>query len=61
VGESYRVKVEPFTNRWTEEGKEAFRAVFGQLTNNQRIELMNILAPAINNGEVKVEVTGPLF
>jgi hypothetical protein len=47
--------------RWTEEDKETFRAVFGLLTNNQRTELMNILAPAINNGEVKVEVMGPLF
>ena len=47
--------------RWTEEDKETFRAAFGQLTNNQRMELMNILAPAINNGEVKVEVNGPLF
>jgi hypothetical protein len=47
--------------RWTEEDKETFRAAFGALTNNQRMELMNILAPAINNGEVKVEVAGPLF
>jgi hypothetical protein len=47
--------------RWTEEDKENFRAAFGVLTNNQRMELMNILAPAINNGDVKVEVRGPLF
>jgi hypothetical protein len=47
--------------RWTEEDKETFRSTFGQLTNDQRMELMNILAPAINGGEVKVEVTGPLF
>jgi hypothetical protein len=47
--------------RWTEEDKEDFRAAFGLLTNNQRMELMNTLAPAINNGEIKVEVTGPLF
>ncbi len=47
--------------RWTEEDKETFRSAFGLLTNNQRMELMNILAPAINNGEVKVEVNGPLF
>jgi sRNA-binding carbon storage regulator CsrA len=47
--------------RWTEEDKETFRAAFGLLTNTQRMELMNILAPAINNGEVKVEVMGPLF
>jgi hypothetical protein len=47
--------------RWTEDDKETFRAAFGQLTNTQRMELMNILAPAINNGQVKVEVMGPLF
>ena len=47
--------------RWTEEDKETFRAAFGQLTNDQRMELMNTLAPAINNGQVKVEVMGPLF
>jgi hypothetical protein len=47
--------------RWTEEAKESFRAAFGLLTNDQRMELMNILALAINNSEVKVEVMGPLF
>jgi hypothetical protein len=47
--------------RWTEEDKETFSTAFGQLTNDQRMELMNILAPAINNGEIEVEVTGPLF
>jgi len=47
--------------RWTEEDKEDFRDAFGQLTNDQRMELMQILAPAINRGEITVEVTGPLF
>ena len=47
--------------RWTEEDKETFRAVFGVLTNTQHLDLMNILAPAINSGEITVEVTGPLF
>jgi hypothetical protein len=47
--------------RWTEEDKETFRAAFGSLTNDQRMELMNILAPAINGGEIKVAVAGPLF
>ncbi len=47
--------------RWTEEAKEAFQAAFGLLTNTQRMELMNMLAPAINGGEIKVEVRGPLF
>lgn len=47
--------------RWTEEDKETFRSAFGLLTNDQRMELMNMLAPAINGGEITVEVTGPLF
>jgi type IV secretory pathway VirB10-like protein len=46
--------------RWTEDDKETFRA-FGQLTNNQRMKLINVLTPAINNGHVEVEVMGPLF
>lgn len=47
--------------RWTEEAKDTFRSAFGQLTNDQRMELMNTLAPAINRGEITVEVAGPLF
>ena len=55
------VKTAVAAKRWTEENKETFRAAFGQLTNNQRMELMNMLAPAVNGGEVTVEVIGPLF
>lgn len=47
--------------RWTEEDRETFTAAVGLLTNNQRMELMDRLIPAVNNGEVKVEVNGPLF
>ena len=47
--------------RWTEEDKETFRAAFVRLTNDQRTELMQVLAPAINRGEIAVEVSGPLF
>ena len=47
--------------RWTEEDKEIFRAAFVQLTNEQRTELMKALAPAVNSGEIVVEVNGPLF
>lgn|GEM_PF-5359576 len=32
-----------------------------KLTNDQRTGLMQMLAQAINHGEVKVAVTGPLF
>jgi hypothetical protein len=47
--------------RWTEEDKETFRAAFGLLLNEQRMELMQMLIPAINQGEIAVEVAGPLF
>ncbi len=47
--------------RWTQEDREMFRAAFGHLTRDQLMELTSILAPAVNNGEVKVEVIGPLF
>jgi len=47
--------------RWIEENTETFRTAFGALTNTQRMELMSILAPAIKNGAVKVEVIGLLF
>lgn len=49
------------TKRWTEEDKETFRDAFLRLTNDQREELMDILAPAINRGEITAEVNGPLF
>jgi len=47
--------------RWTEDDKQTFRTAFLRLTNDQRSELMDILAPAINDGEIAVEVSGPLF
>jgi hypothetical protein len=47
--------------RWTEEDKETFTSALGLLTSNQRMELMGRLIPAVNTGEVKVEVNGPLF
>lgn len=47
--------------RWTEDDREAFTSAVGLLTSNQRMELMARLIPAVNSGEVKVEVNGPLF
>jgi len=47
--------------RWTEDDRESFTSAIGLLTSNQRIELMDRLIPAVNNGHVKVEVNGPLF
>jgi hypothetical protein len=47
--------------RWTEEDKETFTSALGLLTNNQRMELMDRLIPAVNRSEIAVEVHGPLF
>ncbi len=47
--------------RWTEEDRDIFRAAFGHLTRDQLMELTSILAPAVNDGEITVEVMGPLF
>ncbi|MBM4257608.1 MAG: hypothetical protein FJ147_17155 [Deltaproteobacteria bacterium] len=47
--------------RWTEEDRDTFNAAIGSLTTNQRTELMGKLIPAVNRGELKVEVNGPLF
>ncbi len=47
--------------RWTEEDRETFNSALGLLTTNQRLELMERLLPAVNNGAIKVEVHGPLF
>jgi len=47
--------------RWTEDDRETFTSALGLLTSNQRMELMDRLIPAVNTGEVKVEVNGPLF
>jgi galactokinase len=47
--------------RWTEDDRESFTSAVGLLTSNQRMELMDRLIPAVNNGHVKVEVNGPLF
>ena len=47
--------------RWTDEDAQDFRATLGQLTKEQHQELMELLLPAINHGEVKVETSGSLF
>jgi hypothetical protein len=47
--------------RWTDENARTFRDAFVHLTNDQRTEVMQTLAPAINRGEVVVETSGPLF
>jgi len=47
--------------RWTEEDARAFREALGQLTKEQHQELMELLLPAINRGEVAVETSGSLF
>lgn len=47
--------------RWTDEDAQTLRLAIGQLTREQHDELMELLIPAINSGEIKVETKGPLF
>jgi hypothetical protein len=47
--------------RWTDDDARTFREAFVHLTNDQRMEVMQTLAPAINRGEIVVETSGPLF
>ena len=47
--------------RWTDEDAHTLRVTMGQLTREQHEELMELLLPAINRGEIKVETSGPLF
>ena len=47
--------------RWTDEDAHTLRVSMGQLTREQHEELMELLLPAINRGEIKVETSGPLF
>lgn len=47
--------------RWTNEDAHALREAFAQLTGAQREEIIQFLIVAMNNGEIAVETTGPLF
>ena len=47
--------------RWTDEDAHTLRETMGQLTREQHEELMELLLPAINRGELAVETVGPLF
>jgi hypothetical protein len=47
--------------RWTAEDGQILRETMGQLTAEQHQELMALLLPAINRGEIVVETVGPLF
>jgi len=47
--------------RWTEDDAHTLREALGQLTKEQHQELMELLLPAINRGEVAVETPGSLF
>lgn len=47
--------------RWTDEDGRTFRDAFVQLTNEQRMEVMQLLASSIGRGAIMVDTTGPLF
>ncbi len=47
--------------RWTDDDAQTLREAMWQLTKEQYLELMEILIPAINRGEIKVETAGPFL
>jgi hypothetical protein len=47
--------------RWTDEDGRAFRDAFVQLTNDQRMEVMQLLGSALGRGAIMVDTSGPLF
>ncbi len=46
---------------WTEAESARMKQVFFQLDREQQIELLDRLVPAVNRGDIKVDVAGPLF
>jgi ATPase subunit of ABC transporter with duplicated ATPase domains len=64
--EAYRSATDVVTRavadkHWTPEDREILSAAIAHLTRDQMMELTGTLVPAVNSGEVKVEVSGPLF
>lgn len=47
--------------RWTDDDVHNFRHALASLTSTQQQELLELLLPAVNRGEIKVETVGPLF
>jgi hypothetical protein len=47
--------------RWTDDDGHGFRHALTSLTGKQQEELLELLIPAVNRGEIKVETVGPLF
>jgi hypothetical protein len=47
--------------RLTDNDAQALRDAFVELTNEQKMEVMRTLVPAINQGTIVVETSGPLF
>jgi hypothetical protein len=47
--------------RWTDDDGNSFRHALTSLTGTQQKELLELLIPAVNRGEIQVEAIGPLF
>jgi hypothetical protein len=47
--------------RWTNDDGHSFRHALTSLTGKQQQEILELLIPAVNRGEIKVETVGPLF
>jgi hypothetical protein len=55
------VQVALSAKRWTDENVLALRQAFPYLTDGQQKEMLQILIPAVNRGEIAVETSGPPF
>ncbi|NOT58228.1 MAG: hypothetical protein HOP18_26795 [Deltaproteobacteria bacterium] len=60
-GASAVVRTAIAAKRWTDEDRQALNDALSQLTKEQYQELMELLLPAINRGEIKVETAGPFL
>jgi len=47
--------------RWTEEDAAALRSAMGAMSDAQRSEVLALLVPAINRGELALTFEGPIF
>src|SRR5437870_4216581 len=55
------VRVALAARRWTDEDAQDLRQALASLTDDQREEILQLLFPAINRGEIVVDTKGPPF
>jgi hypothetical protein len=56
-----RVQYALTVGRWTDDDAQALQAALPYLTQDQTMEVSEMLLPAMNRGEIAVETNGPPF